>query len=532
MANLRQILNSTKRFLGTSLLVGALTVNPFSAKNVQSQDLESKVAAVSDETAPEVEWDKTFGGSDYDSASSVQQTSDGGYIVAGTTRSFGGGYSDFWLIKTDPDGNKEWDKTFGGSDYDCANSIQQTFDGGYIVAGYIGLFGGGHSDAWLIKTDPDGKKEWDKTFGGPADVFGGSDDDRAFSVKQTTDKGYIVAGYTGSFGAGNYDFWIIKTDADGNKEWDKTFGDSESDYAHSVQQTSDGGYIVAGSLGSIIFGHYYVEPNTAGGDDFWLIKTDSNGNKEWDKTFGGSDGDRAYSVQQTSDRGYILAGETKSFGAGDSDFWLIKTDPDGNKEWDKTFGGPKNDYAYSVQQTSDGGYILAGETKSFGASYSDFWLIKTDPDGNKEWDKTFGSYFRESAYSVQQTSDKGYILAGKTESLVALNYNYDIWLIKLKGNGETSVEENQLTTAYSLLQNYPNPFNASTSIEYLISKPENVLLDIYNINGQKLETLVDGYQSVGNHSINWNASKYSSGIYFSRLKTKYGIKTNMMMLIK
>ena len=203
-------------------------------------------------------------------------------------------------------------------------------------------------------------------------TFGGEGGDWARSVQQTSDGGYILAGQTGSFGAGSYDAWLIKTDANGNKVWDKTFGGSSYDEANAVQQTSDGGYILAGETYSFGTGSY----------DAWLIKTDANGNKVWDKTFGGISSDGAYSVQQTSDGGYILAGSTDSFGAGSSDAWLIKTDADGNKVWDKTFGGISGDVASAVQQTKDGGYILAGYTGSFGAGVYDAWLIKTDAEGN------------------------------------------------------------------------------------------------------------------------------------------------------
>ena len=255
-------------------------------------------------------------------------------------------------------------KTFGGSDYDAAYSIQQTSDGGYIVAGVTASFGTGDEDVFLLKTDASGNLQWAETFGG---VYF----DVAYSVQQTSDGGYIVAGYTYSFGAGSYDVFLLKTDASGNLQWAKTFGGSGGDYAWSVQQTSDGGYIVAGFTGS--FG--------AGGDVF-LLKTDASGNLQWAKTFGGSDYDRAYSVQQTSDGGYIVAGYTYSFGAGGYDVFLLKTDASGNLQWAKTFRGDSIEFAYSVQQTSDGGYIVAGVTLSFGAGNNDVFLLKTDTNGN------------------------------------------------------------------------------------------------------------------------------------------------------
>jgi hypothetical protein len=359
--------------------------------------------------APSWEWFKTFGGSDWDSGSSVQQTSDGGFILVGTTTSFGAGGFDVWLIKTDADGNKLWEKTFGGIRDDRGHSVQQTSDGGFILLGWTESFDAREADVWLIKTDASGNIEWDRTFGG-------SDRDKGSSVQQTSDGGFILVGYTESFGAGWADVWLIKTDADGNKLWEKTFGGSGLDSGSSVQQTSDGGFIIVG----------YTTSFGAGGFDVWLIKTDADGNKLWEKTFGGSRRDWGSSVQQTSDGGFIIVGYTTSFGAGD--VWLIKTDANGNKQWDRTFGGSDWDEGWSVQQTSDGGFIIVGWTWSFGAGGPDVWLIKTDANGNKQWDRTFGGSDWDWGFSVQQTSDGGFIIVGSTESFGA--GEGDVLLIK------------------------------------------------------------------------------------------------------
>jgi len=386
-------LTSVLCWVGTGVFLSALMVNRVSA----------------------IAFAKTFGGDTTDYAFSVQQTSDGGYIVVGRTSSFGAGIYDVFILKTDASGNLQWSKTFGGSGSDYAYSVQQTSDGGYIVAGYTNSFGAG-GDVFLFKTDASGNLQWAKTFGGSSYEY-------AHSVQQTSDGGYIVAGGTYSFGAGNYDVFLLKTDASGNLQWAKTFGGSGWDLAYSVQQTSDGGYIVAGETYSFGAGSY----------DVFLLKTDASGNLQWAKTFGGSGGDYAWSVQQTSDGGYIMAGYTSSFGAGSYDVFLLKTDASGNLQWAKTFGGSNYELAHSVQQTSDGGYIVAGFTYSFGAGNEDVFLLKTDASGNLQWAKTFGGSEWDWAYSVQQTSDGGYIVVGFTYSFGA--GSYDVFLLKTDANG-------------------------------------------------------------------------------------------------
>jgi len=364
-------------------------------------------------------WQKTFGGSKDDWAKSIQQTSDGGYIVAGWTESFGAGGRDVYILKLNADGNLIWQKTFGGSDWDEAWSIQQTSDGGYIVAGGIGPFGGPDRDVYILKIDENGESIWEKTFGE-------SYYDEAYFIQQTTDGGYIVAGVTNSFGAGNGDVYILKLDEDGNLVWQKTFGGEDNDGAVSIQQTSDGGYIVAGWTNSFGAGYF----------DVYIVKLDEDGNLVWQKTFGGSGVDVAYSIQQTSDGGYIVAGWTDSFGAGGKDVYILKLDADGNLIWQKTFGGSSDDYALSIQQTSDGGYIVAGFTDSFGAGYFDVYIVKLDEDGNLVWQKTFGGSGVDVAYSIQQTSDGGYIVAGMTYFSGAGGGEH-VYILKLDANGNT-----------------------------------------------------------------------------------------------
>ena len=388
------------------------------AVRAQAKDSGGVVSAWSDGhlLSVAISWTKTFGGTDADYGVSVQQTTDSGYIVTGRTRSYGAGADDVWLIRTDASGKRVWDKTFGGTKDDAGTSAQQTSDGGYIITGYTDSAGAGIRDVWLIKTDASGNKVWDKTFGGANTDYG-------TSVQQTSDGGYIVAGYTWSYGAGSSDVWLVKTDASGSKTWDRTFGGADEDYGNSVQQTSDGGYIMTG----------YTYSYGAGSGDVWVVKTDASGNKAWGKTFGGTGDDYGASIRLTTDGGYIIAGCTDSYGKGQYDVWLVKTDASGNKVWDKTFGGTNSDYGYSVQQTSDGGYVITGYTSSYGAGTYDVWLVKTDASGNEVWDKAFGGTNYDYGYAVRQTFDGGYIIAAYTKSSGA--GAGDAWLIKTDANG-------------------------------------------------------------------------------------------------
>ena len=359
---------------------------------------------------PSVEWIKTFGGADWDHGHSVKQTTDRGYIIICGTESFGAGSSDVYLVKTDSAGNMLWNKTFGGPGFDQGWSVQQTTDGGYVITGNIGS-STYDSNLYLVKTDSAGNMLWNKTFGG-------SGRDIGWSVQQTNDGGYIITGVTHSFGAVSGDAYLVKTDSAGNMIWNKTFGGLGWDVGESVQQTNDGGYIIAG--GTYSFG--------AVSGDIYLVKTGSAGNMLWNKTFGGSGIDYGYSVQQTVDQGYIITGITWSFGAGLDDVYLVKTDSAGNMIWNKTFGGTNHDYARSVQQTDDGGYIIAGGTESFGSGIYDVYLVKTDSDGVEQRSLTFGGSNNDEGWSVQQTDDGGYIIAGSTQSL---EESSDIYLIKL-----------------------------------------------------------------------------------------------------
>jgi len=371
-------------------------------------------------------WERTFGGSVQDYGYDVRQTSDGGYVVAGMTNSFGAGNYDVYVIKTDASGNGVWTRTYGGAGSDYGQSVQQTSDSGYVLAGNTASFGPGNTDVWLIKTNASGDTLWTRTFGGATRPDG------AYSVQQTASGGYILAGFTQSYGPGTPTYanvWLILTDGSGNPFWTRFYGGNLHDGGYSGQQTLDGGFIIAG----------YTESYGQGSQDVYLIKTNSNGDTLWTRTYGGAGSDEGYSVQQTRDTGYIVAGSTNSYGAGNQDVYLIKTNANGDTLWTRTYGGAENDIGNSVQQTQDGGYILTGQTRSFGRYYQ-VYLIKTNASGDTLWTRTFGGDSLDQGSSVRQTQDGGYIIAGITDPPGGSRGDYDVYLIKTDGNGSSGIE--------------------------------------------------------------------------------------------
>ncbi len=413
-----------------------------------------------------ITWARTYGGTELQLARAIAVTSDGGFVVAGYTSSFGARWEDFWVLKLDAQGNVEWEKTYGAQNTEEAFAIQQTVDGGYIVAGYSESFSPqGNPSVWILKLDAQGNVVWQKTYYASQSVGGA---ERAYAIQQTSDGGYIVAGHTNAVGRGS-DMWILKLDAGGNVEWEKAYGGPGAEAAYSVQQTSDGGYIVAGTTDS--FG--------AGREDVWVLKLDAQGNVVWQKTYGGPDFDKAQSIQQTSDGGYIVAGGTYSFGAGGEDFWVLKLDTSGNVEWQKTYGGPNSENANAIQQTADGGYIVAGETVSFGNGPADFWVLKLDAAGNVEWQRTYGGTLYDSAYSIRQTPDGGYIVAGRARSFGV--GRQDLWILKLDAQGNVWACDPQGLSA---------PSNATVSETAVIPLDTNASVSSANPTVQNTNALV------------------------------------------
>lgn len=354
-------------------------------------------------------WERIYGGENTDKGRSVQQTLDGGYIIVGYTYSFGMGKADIYLIKIDSNGDTIWTKTYGGENNDFGHFVQQTTDDGYIITGTSESFGNGSTDIYLVKTDSNGDTLWSKTFGQEHIDIGNS-------VQQTSDEGFIITGYYYFYGISI--MLLIKTDNNGDELWTKYYTVGDISQGYSVQQTFDGGYIVTGAIKS--YGNEYT--------DVYLMKTDHNGDTLWTRKYGGVIDDYGSSVQQTSDGGYIITGATESFGNFYSkDVYLIKTDGIGDTLWTKTFGGDYDERGYCVQQTFDEGYIITGYTVSFGHGLEDVYLIKTDNFGDTLWTKTIGGNENDQGISIQQTTDFGFIITGMTESF---GTSSDIYLIK------------------------------------------------------------------------------------------------------
>jgi hypothetical protein len=406
---MNQILRKTKVSLVLVLILFALIAS--CSQNFSPQFVQAATVTV---TAPTEEWNQTYGGTGEDDAHRVVQTSDGGYALAGSSN------GDFWLVKTDGSGNPQWNKTYGKPDSDdYAYCVVQTSDGGYALAGFMQTYsyGYGSGDFWLVKTDCSGNQQWNKTYGGVGD-------EEAWSVVQASDGGYALAGYTNSYGVRNA--WLVKTDCSGNQQWNETYGGLIKSSFKSIVKTSDGGYALAGAINP-----------PYGGRDFWLVKIDSLGNEQWNRTYGNPDEEYAevkgiadaYCVVQTSDGGYALTGYITPYN-GKQNAWLVKTDSSGNPQWNQTYAGPEA-LASCVVQTSDGGYALAGYTDLYYAGEYYSWLIKTDCSGNQQWNKTYREPNMDYTSSVVQTSDGGYALAVFTYDYG--DGNSDAWLIKFAG---------------------------------------------------------------------------------------------------
>jgi hypothetical protein len=383
-------------------------------------------------------WTTYIGQDGWDFGEEVQQTSDGGFIVAGVSGADVFGNPDILMVKTDEKGDTLWTANVGDPEArNYAMSVQETDDGGFILTGYTNPPGRSTmSDLYIVKTDSQGDTLWTRTVIGSGNEIG-------TCVRQTDDGGYIITGFTSSTNfILEYDLFLLKTDTDGYTEWVRNFGGPPCDEAgYSVEQTTDGGYIVCGYKRSAPGGGYA---------DIYLIKTDSNGIAEWEETIGGFNEDIGWDALQTSDGGYIVAGQTKSFGASSIEAYLVKVDPLGQVVWEETYGGVGDDVAYSLIITGGVGedeeYVMAGKTCSFGDGDEDLYLFKVDANSYLIWEWVAGGSDDEAGRSIWETSDGAYVVAGNTGSFAA--EVWDVFLMKVASpqGVEVSIEPTGRTT--------------------------------------------------------------------------------------
>jgi len=477
---------------------------------------------------PTIQWQKTFGGSSYDEAFDIVQTNDNGYIVAGISISNDGdifgnhGGDDFWVLKLSNIGSIEWKRSLGGSSNDGVRTLLSTVDGGYIVAGYTASNNydvsgnhGGISDGWVVKLSSTGAIEWQK-------ALGGSGRDEIWSIQQTLGHGYILAGRSSSndgdvsSNQGQLDFWVVKIDASGEIQWQKSFGGSKDDLAASVKQTLDGGYIVVGETASSDGDVTGLQGNI----DFWVVKLSPSGTLEWQKTLGGNNWDTASDVIQNSDGSYIVVGYVGS-GTGDIsvyyglfDYWIVKLSNTGELLWEKTVGGTKPDYARAITPAIGGGYIVAGGSSSTDGDVigndgaGEFWVVKISEAGELVWQQTYGGTKNDYGFAIGNTSDNGFVLAGYSWSSDgdlsgSLNRGKsDFCIIKL--SPEPSTPTSTPAIPHTL---YPNPAHNTITLQ-APNAGTTLNVTIYDLLGRILlrEEIPNGGQL--------NIATLQKGVYF------------------
>lgn len=405
--------------------------------------------------APDTLWTKTFGGPANDMGYAVQETSDGGFVIAGWTQSFGAGESDVFLIKTDANGNLQWQKTYGGTEIDKGWSVKQTIDGGYMIAGYTNSFGYGDADVYVIRTTSQGDTLWTKTYGGTSSDCG-------YTLDNASDGGFVVAGGTCSFGAGNDDLYVISIDTLGNLVWERTYGGAGHDNAYSIKQLYDGGYIIAG----------YTTSFGVIGEDAYVVRIDSNGDSLWTQTYGDTSHDLISHVESTQDSGFIMIGFSLSFAEGD--YYVIRTNGNGDTIWIRNFGGEMTEWGYAIRETDDSNYVCVGWSDSYyPPGGNNIYFLKINHLGDTLWTGLYGGDNSDAAFDMEITSDGGYIIVGSTDSYGA--GGEDVYLIKTEP--DVGVEEKKATI--DVRKNY-----ATTLFSGPLPLPEGKQCKVFDITGR------------------------------------------------
>ncbi|MBN8586491.1 MAG: hypothetical protein J0M37_15485 [Ignavibacteria bacterium] len=366
----------------------------------------------------QTQYQLTIGGPNIDDEHSLIQVADGSYVLAGYTNPDYTQNNDFYIVKINIDDSIKWSMSLGGSGTDIAHSIIQTKDGGFAVVGLTNSYSEKSDACLIVKLDSNGALTWSRTVGGGKGEW-------CSSIVQTKDGGYAIAGYSFSFGSGKSDLYIFKLDVNGKLLWSKTIGGTDHDVARDIILTEDGGFALAG----------YTFSYGEGGSDYFIVKLDGYGNVEWSRTIGGTGWEDANSIIQTKDGSFVIAGYTDSFGAGFKDCYIVKLDASGRLQWSRTVGGTGFEEALSVIEAFDNGYGIAGYTNSFGAGGNDFYVLNLDKSGKLKWSKTVGGINYEAAESINQTTDGGFVIAGYTDSFGF--GNFDIYIVKLSDSGYT-----------------------------------------------------------------------------------------------
>ncbi|UCE65344.1 MAG: T9SS type A sorting domain-containing protein [Candidatus Zixiibacteriota bacterium] len=461
---------------------------------------------------PDTIWTRTYGGYHYEQGRCIKETNDNGFIIAGYF-SEGGSWEDIYLLKLNSNCDTMWSRVYGDSQHDRIESVVQTEDNGYICAGY--RFSSEGYDMRVMRTDSNGDSLWLMSIG-VANYW-----EQAYYIEKIGPDRFVIVGNNETQGNPGFNIYLVCIDLMGNIIWTNSFIAPGYNFGYSVRQCSDGSLIIAGRQGA-----------GTGGFDVYLIKTDQNGDSLWAKTYGGNSSDWGYSAIETSEGGFAIVGWTDSFGAGYRDVYLIKTDVDGDTLWTKTFGGSLDDEGYTILETADGGYLISGLTKSFGNGGEDVFLIRTDQYGNEICTRYYGGTSNERGQSIIPVSDNSYMIAGYTFSFGG--GFADVYLMYLE-EFETTILQNSeevISMKHIIATNYPNPFNYSTTIEYDLPKSGQVRVNIYDLLGRCIETLVNEEKQAGQYQIVWDASDYSSGVYFYRIEAGDFTKTRKTILLK
>lgn len=456
-----------------------------------------------------------YGGANDDFGRDVEFSPDNSLVSTGFTHSMGAGVADYYLAKTDLNGNMLWQKTFGGTQNEFARDIVITADMGIALVGYSESFGAGTENIYLVRTDVNGNTLWTQTYGG-------ANQNQGLALDLNSDGGFIIAGYTNNMGAGSDDVYLIRTDSLGNMLWQKTYGGTNVDRAYAVKQTTSGGFILAGYTSS--FSASY---------EFYLINTDANGDTLWTKRFGGISNDRSYAVQQTSDGGFIALGYTLSFGSGQSDVYIIKTDASGNIQWTKVYGGSTFDYGYAINQLPDNGYIIAGETESygFGGGKPDMYIMRLDPVGDTLWTKTYGGPDWDYGRAICSIPGNNFAAIGAAENL-SLGMS-DIYLITIDSvgnpiNGFTTATNNEIRSekTFSL---FPNPATGRVNINLNSPSTNSAQIIIFNAMGQ-LVYFQEHKVEVGSTVVQLNITQFTPGFYTVQVKQNNLLQSQKLII--